>query len=247
MHFLSLRTPRTPPKLELCCEVRYIRHSSSYPDLKCGQMLHNFGIRQRVVAHRRGIHSQVFGIRFLRSLDTFLRDKPRYRGELSSAVHDALVAVDLNTVELIHLQPGHKAIGKETQVVLPQSLCAKLRKVAQARKCSKNLLVNSALVVHYGKQSGGDARPRGKEYEAQTEEERKDLQQRISEVSALQPYPDAQRGGKVYEYDPNLKATVKVTPEGDRIPIEFRDKKLMPATTRKEPPMAYKEGSSDRE
>ena len=210
-------------------------------------MLHNFGIRQRIVAHRRGIHSQVFAIRLLRSLDTLLRDKPRYRGELSSAVHDALVAVDLNTVELIHLQPGHKAIGKETQVVLPQSLCAKLRKVAQTRKCSKNLLVNSALVVHYGKQNGEEARPRGKEYEAQTEEERKDLQQRISEVSALQPYPDAQRGGKVYEYDPNLKATVKVTPEGDRIPIEFRDKKLMPATPRKEPPMAYKAGSSDRE
>jgi hypothetical protein len=153
----------------------------------------------------------------------------------------------LNSVELIHLQPGRKAIGKETQVVLPQSLCAKVRKVAQARKCAQNLLVNSALVVHYGKQNGGgEARPRGKEYEAQTEEERKEFQQRISEVSALQPYPDAQRGGKVYEYDPNLKATVRVTPEGDRVPIEFRDKKLIPVTPRKEPPMAYKEGSSDR-
>ena len=40
MHFFSLRTP---PKLELCCEVMYIKHSSSYPDHNCGQMLHNFG------------------------------------------------------------------------------------------------------------------------------------------------------------------------------------------------------------
>jgi hypothetical protein len=184
------------------------------------------------VAHRRGIHRQVFGVRLLRSLDALLRDKPRYRGELSSAIHDALVAVDLNTVELIHLQPGHKAIGKETQVVLPKSLCAMVRKVAETRKCAKNLLVNSALVFHYGKQSMGEARPRGKEYEAQTREERQELKQRISEVSAVQPYPEAQRGGKVYEYDPNLKATVRVTPEGDRIPIEFRDHKLIPAAPR---------------
>jgi hypothetical protein len=94
---------------------------TSYPDLNCGQMLHNFGIRQRIVAHRRGIHSQVFDIRLLRSLDKLLRDKPRYRGELSSAVHDVLAAVDLNTVELIHLQRGHNAIAKETQM-LPRKL-----------------------------------------------------------------------------------------------------------------------------
>jgi hypothetical protein len=184
------------------------------------------------VAHRRGIHRQVFGVRLLRSLDALLRDKPRYRGELSSAIHDALVAVDLNTVELIHLQPGHKAIGKETQVVLPKSLCAMVRKVAETRKCAKNLLVNSALVFHYGKQSMGEARPRGKEYEAQTREERQELKQRISEVSAVQPYPEAQRGGMLYVYDPNLKATVRVTLEGDRIPIEFRDHKLIPAAPR---------------
>jgi hypothetical protein len=210
----------------------YIMHGSPYRDPNRGQSLPNFGIRWGIVAHRRGIDRQVFGVRLLRSLDALLRDKPRYRGELSSAIHDALVAVDLNTVELIHLQPGHKAIGKETQVVLPKSLCARVSKVAETRKCAKNLLVNSALVFHYGKQSMGEARPRGKEYEAQTREERQELKQRISEVSAVQPYPEAQRGGKVYEYDPNLKATVRVTPEGDRIPIEFRDHKLIPAAPR---------------
>jgi hypothetical protein len=210
----------------------YIMHGSPYRDLNRGHSLPNFGIRWGIVAHRRGIDRQVFGVRLLRSLDALLRDKPRYRGELSSAIHDALVAVDLNTVELIHLQPGHKAIGKETQVVLPKSLCARVSKVAETRKCAKNLLVNSALVFHYGKESGEETRPRGKEYEAQTKEERQKLKQRISEVSAVQPYPEAQRGGKVYEYDPNLKATVRVTPEGDRIPVEFRDHKLIPAAPR---------------
>jgi len=56
----------------------------------------------------RSAHLEVYNVRLLRSLDQLLREKPRYMGELSNSINDALLAVDLNAVELVKLQSREK-------------------------------------------------------------------------------------------------------------------------------------------
>src|SRR5487761_2492738 len=87
----------------------------------------------------------------LAALDKLLRDKPRYMGELSTSINDALMAVDLNIVELVNLQSRQKQTGRETQVVILRRLRKRIHQVAQKRKCSMNQLVNSALLAYFSK------------------------------------------------------------------------------------------------
>ena len=63
---------------------------------------------------RRSVHFGVYNVRLLSALDKLLRDKPRYLGELSTSINDALLAVNLNTVELVNLQSRQKQTGRET-------------------------------------------------------------------------------------------------------------------------------------
>jgi len=67
------------------------------------------------VPKRRSANFGVYNVRLLSSLDKLLRDKPRFMGELSTSINDALLAVDLNTVELVTLQSRQKQTGRETQ------------------------------------------------------------------------------------------------------------------------------------
>jgi hypothetical protein len=55
-----------------------------------------------------------------------------------------------------------------------------------------------------------------------SESERRELHQMLAELSTMQPVPfEAEEpNGSYYEYDRNLKATVKVTPDGERTPVE---------------------------
>src|SRR6266851_2826738 len=69
-----------------------------------------------IVAKRRSANFGVYNVRLLSALDKLLRDKPRYMGELSTSINDALLAVDLNTVELVKLQSRQKQTGRETEV-----------------------------------------------------------------------------------------------------------------------------------
>src|SRR6202140_1365777 len=107
------------------------------------------------VAKRRSVHFGVYNVRLLSSLDKLLRDKPRYLGELSTSINDALLAVDLNTVELVNLQSRQKQTGRETQVVILRRLRKRIHQIAQKRKCSMNQLVNSALLSFYSKNGEG--------------------------------------------------------------------------------------------
>ena len=91
-----------------------------------------------------------------------------------------------------------------------------------------NQLVNSALLAYYSKTGEGElkrpAKGRGvsmRSYDTMSELERRELNQMLSGLSAVQPVsadveePD----GTYYEYDRNLKATVKITPDGERTPV----------------------------
>src|SRR5467141_299328 len=107
------------------------------------------------VAKRRSIHFGVYNVRLLSVLDELLRDKPRYLGELSTSINDALLAVDLNTVELVTLQSRQKQTGRETQVVILNRLRKRIHEIAKKRNCSMNQLVNSALLDYYSKTKEG--------------------------------------------------------------------------------------------
>src|SRR6266404_5388836 len=180
------------------------------------------------VAKRRSVHFGVYNVRLLSALDKLLRDKPRYLGELSTSINDALLAVELNTVELVNLQSRQKQTGRETQVVILRRLRKRIHQVAQKRKCSMNQLVNSALLAYYSKTGEGKLKRPAKgqgvsmrSYDTMSELDRRELHQTLSGLSAMQPVsadveaPD----GTYYEYDRNLKATVKVTPDGERTPV----------------------------
>ena len=180
------------------------------------------------MASRRSVQFGVYNVRLLSALDKLLRDKPRYMGELSTSINDALLAVNLNTVELVTLQSRQKQTGRETQVVILNRLRKRIHQIARKRNCSMNQLVNSALLAFYSK--GGEsklkepAKGRGSSvhsYDSMSELERRELHQMLSGLSALQSVPiDAEEpDGTYYEYDRNLKATVKVTPDGERTPV----------------------------
>jgi hypothetical protein len=181
------------------------------------------------VPKRRSVHFGVYNVRLLSSLDKLLRDKPRFMGELSTSINDALLAVDLNTVELVTLQSRQKQTGRETQVVILNRLRKRIHQVAKKRNCSMNQLVNSALLAYYSKNAEGKIKKPTKgrasskrSYDTMSESERRELHQMLSGLSALESVPiDVEEpDGTYYEYDRNLKATVKVTPDGERTPVD---------------------------
>jgi len=181
------------------------------------------------VPKRRSVRFGVYNVRLLSALDKLLRDKPRYLGELSSSINDALLAVDLNTVGLVTLQSRQKQTGRETQVVILNRLRKRIHEIAKKRNCSMNQLVNSALLAYYSKNGAGRLKKTLKvrgasvhSYDAMSEAERRELHQMLAQLSAMQPVPfEAEEpNGTYYEYDRNLKATVKVTPDGERTPVE---------------------------
>ena len=109
----------------------------------------------RPVAIRRNPGFDVFNVRLLIGLDKLLREKRRYQGDLSASINDALLAVNLNTVKLVTLQGKKKQTARETQVVLLRRLIRRIKRIADARGCSINQLVNSGLLAFYSKQGRG--------------------------------------------------------------------------------------------
>jgi hypothetical protein len=195
------------------------------------------------VPKRRSVHFGVYNVRLLSTLDKLLRDKPRYMGELSTSINDALLAVNLSTVELVKLQSRQKQTGRETQVVILRRLRKRIHQVAKKRNCSMNQLVNSALLAYYSKAGESKLKrptkgrgPSMHSYDTISELERRELHQMLAELSATQSVPlEAEEpNGTYYEYDRNLKATVKVTPDGERTPVEKLEKSFEP-TRRKGP------------
>jgi hypothetical protein len=201
------------------------------------------------VTKRRSVHFGVYNVRLLSALDKLLRDKPRYLGELSTSINNALLAVDLNTVGLVTLQSRLKQTGRETQVVILRRLRKRIHQVAKKRNCSMNQLVNSALLAYYSKNGAGKLKktPKGRpssqrSYDTMSESERRELHQMLSGLSALQSVPDAEEpDGTYYEYDRNLKATVKVTPDGERTPVEELERNFEPARRKGSRSIAHEE------
>ena len=187
------------------------------------------------VAIRRNVGFHVFNVRLLIGLDKLLRAKRRYQGDLSASINDALLAVNLNTIKLVTLQGKKKKTARETQVVLLRRLIRRVKRIADARGCSMNQLVNSGLMAYYSKQRtgklGSPSRPTRRSakatYDKMSPEERQQLMEAIASLPGLQEGPkDAFPDGTHYEYDPDLKRTVEVGPSGQLVPVTLVAGKL---------------------
>ena len=134
---------------------------------------------------RRSVHFGAYNVRLLSALDKLLRDKPRYMGELSTSINDALLAVE-DAVELVNLQSRQKQTGRETQVVILRRLRKRIHQIAKKRNCSMNQLVNSALLAFYSKGGEGKLKrstkgcgPSMHSYDTMSEPERRELHQML--------------------------------------------------------------------
>jgi hypothetical protein len=187
------------------------------------------------VAIRRNVGFDVFNVRLLVGLDKLLRAKRRYQGDLSASINDALLAVNLNSVKLITLQGKKKRTARETQLVLMRRLIRRIKRIADARGCSMNQLVNSGLLAYYSKQvrgkTGSSSRPTHQSAEAAYDKmspaERQKLMEALGSLTGArkgrhETFPD----GTHYEYDPDLKRTVEVNPSGERFLVALFTGKL---------------------
>jgi hypothetical protein len=171
-------------------------------------------------------------------------------GELSTSINDALLAVNLNTVDLVKLQSRQKQTGRETQAVILNRLRKRIHQVAKKRNCSMNQLVNSALLAYYSKNAEGKPKKptMGRassvhSYDTMSESERRELHEMLVQLSAMQsvPFESEEPNGTYYEYDRNLKATVKVTPDGERTPVEELETSLQAARRKGPRKIAHEE------
>jgi hypothetical protein len=161
-------------------------------------------------------------------LDQLLREKRRYQGDLSASINDALLAVNLNTVKLVTLQGKKKQTARETQVVILRRLIQRLHRVAEARFCSVNRLVNSGLAAHYSKEQSGrfgaPSRPKQRaasvSYDKMSPDGRQQLLEALVGLAGLREGPkQALIDGTRYEYDCKVKRTLEVAPSGRRFPV----------------------------
>lgn len=180
------------------------------------------------MAIRRRPDFDVFNVRLLIGLDKLLREKRRYQGDLSASINDALLAVNLNTVKLVTLQGKKKQTARETQVVILRRLIERLHRVAEARNCSVNQLVNSGLAAHYSKEQSGrfgaPSRPTQRaasaRYDKMSPDGRQQLVEALAGLAGLQEGPKlAFIDGTRYEYDCKVKRTFEVAPSGRRFPV----------------------------
>ncbi|MBL8296549.1 MAG: hypothetical protein JNN08_32190 [Bryobacterales bacterium] len=81
-------------------------------------------------------------IRLIEAVNEALRGLIRYRGDLSAMAIDALTSVDLESAGLVS---SEEQMVRDTTITLPKTLHRKIKKLAEDRGRSMNIMVNSAL------------------------------------------------------------------------------------------------------
>jgi hypothetical protein len=87
-------------------------------------------------------------IRLNEGVNEALRSLIRYRGDLSVMAIEALQSVDLATVTLVSVE---EKMVRDTTISLPRPLHKKLKKIADDRDSSMNILVNTGLAYWLSK------------------------------------------------------------------------------------------------
>ena len=81
-------------------------------------------------------------VRLNEGVNDALRNLIRYRGDLSKMALEALTTIDLVTADLVSVEEPMVA---DTTISMPRALHKKLKKVADDRDSSMNIVVNSGL------------------------------------------------------------------------------------------------------
>src|SRR5215471_9560126 len=81
-------------------------------------------------------------IRLNEGINEALRTLIRYRGDLSTMALEALEGVDLTRAVLVSAE---ERMVRDTTITMPRLLHKKLKKIADERDSSMNILVNTAL------------------------------------------------------------------------------------------------------
>jgi hypothetical protein len=87
-------------------------------------------------------------IRLNEGVNEALRTLIRYRGDLSVMAIEALESVDLSVVPLVSVE---EKMVRDTTISLPRALHKKLKKIADDRGSSMNILVNTGLAYWLAK------------------------------------------------------------------------------------------------
>ncbi len=87
-------------------------------------------------------------IRLNEGVNEALRTLIRYRGDLSVMAIEALESVDLAAVPLVSVE---EKMVRDTTISLPRALHKKLKKIADDRGSSMNILVNTGLAYWLAK------------------------------------------------------------------------------------------------
>ena len=95
-------------------------------------------------------HTLKLAIRLNEGVNDALRGLIRYRGDLSGMAIDALTSVDLESAGLVSIE---EKMVRDTTITIPRSLHKKLKKIANDRGTSMNILVNTGL-AHWLAQKG---------------------------------------------------------------------------------------------
>jgi hypothetical protein len=97
--------------------------------------------RAKVPAKRPALRKLV--IRLLPGLNEHLRAEMRYRGDLQSMILEAIKSVDLENVRLVELISETRM--STTMIGLPPTIHKHLKDLAQSRRTSMNVIVNTAI------------------------------------------------------------------------------------------------------
>ena len=87
-------------------------------------------------------------IRLNEGVNEALRTLIRYRGDLSVMAIEALESVDLAAIPLVSVE---EKMVRDTTISLPRALHKKLKKIADDRGSSMNILVNTGLAYWLAK------------------------------------------------------------------------------------------------
>ena len=87
-------------------------------------------------------------IRLNEGVNEALRSLIRYRGDLSVMAFEALESVELAIVPLVSVE---EKMVRDTTISLPRPLHKKLKKIAEDRGTSMNILVNTGLAYWLAK------------------------------------------------------------------------------------------------
>jgi hypothetical protein len=124
---------------------------------------------------------------------------------------------------------------------LDSHLRKRVHPIAGVRGCSMNALLNPGLSPFYSRWKEYQAREFKTDstgacmaaYDEMSEAERRQLAEVLGSLTGLQSGPTGSLpDGTHYEYDPTLKATVEVTPSGDRYPVTLVDGRFIRAGER---------------